>query len=159
MRQHFFDLLFEKMWKNKKVILLTGDLGYGLVDKIQEVMPEQFINCGASEQAMLGIGVGLALQGYIPVCYSITPFLLWRGAEWIRNYINAEEIPVKLIGSGRGLDYAHDGKTHWADDDEQLMNLFENIKSFWPVSIENMEDVMNAMFTDNKPYYINLKRG
>jgi transketolase len=158
MRQKFFDLLYQKMKKDKRIIFIAIDLGYGYVDKIKNELPDQFINTGASEQAALGIACGLALEGMIPIVYSISPFLIYRGFETIRNYINHEAIPVKLIGSGRSKDYEHDGFSHWIEEDEEVMSIFNNIKSFWPPDEEILEDIINAMFVDRCPYYINLKR-
>ena len=108
-RGYFGRALYKEMAKNPKVVLLTADLGYKLFDPHFEDFPQQCISVGASEQAMLGIGVGMALKGLIPFCYSITPFLLYRPAEWIRNYLHHEKIPVKLVGAGVGKDDLEDG--------------------------------------------------
>ncbi|MDO8657799.1 MAG: hypothetical protein Q7K55_03600, partial [Candidatus Levybacteria bacterium] len=105
MRGWFAYDLYNHMAKNENIWIITGDLGYKLFDYIRRDFPERFINTGAAEQAMIGIAIGLALDGKIPFVYSITTFLLYRPFETIRNYINYEKIPVKLIGSGRNKDY------------------------------------------------------
>ncbi len=158
MRKSFFDNLYQYMIRDKNIILITGDLGYGLIDAIRNDFPAQFINTGAAEQAMMGIAVGMAMEGKIPVVYSITPFLLFRPFETIRNYINHEKIPVKLIGSGRGKDYSHDGFSHWAEDDEDILIAFENIECWWPQSKERIPALVDEMLYNNKPCYLNLKR-
>ncbi len=107
---------------------------------------------------MIGVGVGLALEGKIPFVYSITPFLLFRPYETIRNYINHESIPVKLIGSGRDKDYSHDGFSHWAEDDRQVMAGFNNIQSFWPRIKEQVPSLLMHAIKTKEPFYINLKR-
>src|SRR5688572_6450975 len=98
MRKEFASALLEQAKKNSNIILVTMDLGFGLFDNFRKELPGQFYNIGASEQCGMGIGVGLAMEGKIPFIYSITPFLLFRTAETIRNYVNHEQIPVKLIG-------------------------------------------------------------
>lgn len=158
MRKLFADLIYQQMKQNKDVIIVTGDLGYKMWDKIREDFPDRFINVGASEQAMMGIGVGLALEGKIPVIYSITTFLLYRPFETIRNYIDYERIPVKLVGSGRDKDYSHDGISHWAEEDRDVMKIFKNIKSCWPEESDNLEEIVDKMIKDKSPWYINLKR-
>jgi transketolase len=112
MRAHFAKLLHEEMKKNDKIIVITADLGYVLWDEIQKDFPDRFINCGAAEQLALGMAVGFALEGYIPIVYSITSFLLLRPAEFIRNYLGHEQINVKLVGSGLDDDYKHLGYSH-----------------------------------------------
>lgn len=158
MRRMFADLLYEQMKVNDKIWLITGDLGYKMWDQIKRDFPDRFINVGAAEQAMMGIGVGLALEGKIPFIYSITTFLLYRPFETIRNYIDYEKIPVKLVGSGRDKDYAHDGISHWAEEDRQVMGLFKNIKSVWPEKAEELPEIVQSMIDDISPWYINLKR-
>ena len=85
MRRHFSELLHKEMSRNKDIILLTGDLGYGLWDKIRLDYSNRFYNVGSSEQLMLGMAAGAAMEGKIPIVYSITPFLLYRPFEFIRN--------------------------------------------------------------------------
>jgi len=149
MRKEFFDKLHELMEKDRDVVFITGDLGYGLADRIRDDFPDRFINTGAAEQTMMGVAVGLALSGKKPFVYSITPFLLWRAAEWIRNYINHESIPVVMVGSGRGRDYAHDGFSHDATDDVVLMSRMYNVARY--VTIPDLATI-------RKPAYLNLSR-
>jgi transketolase len=158
MRGQFGYELYKHMASNKDIFLLTGDLGYKLFDLHLEDFKERAINCGASEQSMLDIACGLAIEGKIPVVYSITPFLLYRGFETIRTYINHEKLPVILIGSGRDKNYAHDGFSHDASDDKKFMPLFENIVSAWPETIEDMRLQLKASIDIPAPTYINLVR-
>ncbi len=158
MRRLFADLIYQQMLKNKNIWVISGDLGYKMWDLVREKFPDRFINVGAAEQAMMGIAVGLALKGKIPVVYSITTFLLYRPFETIRNYINYEKIPVKLIGAGRNKDYSHDGISHWAQEDKQIMKIFKNIKSLWPEEEDNLTEIVKEMLDDKNPWYINLRR-
>jgi len=158
MRAFFSDCIYKQMKKNKNIYVIVNDLGYKMWDKIRKDFPDRFINVGAAEQTLIGVGVGLALSGKIPIVYSITTFLLYRPFETIRNYIHYEKIPVKLIGSGRNKDYIHDGISHWAEEDTKVMAVLKNIKSYWPENIEEVAKLVNKMLKDDKPYYINLKR-
>ena len=69
------------MSANEDIVVLTGDLGYGLWDKIRIDYPDRFWNVGSSEQLMMGMASGMAMDGKIPFVYSITPFLLYRPFE------------------------------------------------------------------------------
>jgi len=148
--------LYDEMNKNNKIYLLTGDLGYGLFDKIRKDFPDRFKNVGSAEQLMIGIAVGLHYEGYIPICYSITPFLLYRPFELIRNYLNTDKAGVKLVGGGRDTDYKECGWSHWACEDTQIMNVLSNIQLYKP---ENLTHELFTKFIYEKcPSYINLKR-
>lgn len=158
MRVRFSELMFDLMKEDDRVFFLTGDLGFKVWDKVRESFPDRAFNVGAAEQLLVGAGVGLALSGKIPVCYSITPFLLYRPFELIRNYVNHESIPVKLIGSGRDKDYAHDGFSHWAEDDKAIMSNFPHIRNFHPKDEADLERRFRELILTNWPCYINLKR-
>lgn len=158
MRREFFKQLYNLMIKDERIYAVTADLGYGGFNNIMKDFPNRFINTGASEQSALAIACGLAQSGKKVFCYSITPFLLWRGAEIIRNYINHERYGVCLVGSGRDQDYLHDGFSHYAGDDVNLLDSMTKIKSKWPNSVEEMEDQVKEYMSNDNPYYINLKR-
>lgn len=158
MRKECMSLLLNEMINNEKIITLTADLGFGLLDQIRAAFPERFFNVGAAEQLLIGAGIGLAEQGKIPVCYSMSSFILYRPFEFLRNYVNAEKIPVKLIGSGRDYDYSHDGLSHWAHDDEIVLKALPNIKIYKPASIQELENVWNEFINSNEPAYLNLTR-
>ena len=157
MRKKFAQLLKEEMEINKNIYLITGDLGYGLWDEIKYLFKDRFYNVGSSEMAMLGIGIGLALEGKIPFVYSITPFAIYRPFEMIRNYLNHENIPVNIIGGGRDKDYGHLGFSHWAEDDK-ILNNFDNIRIFHPNSEESLGNILKETIYNIKPTYINLKK-
>ena len=147
------------MKKNNDIWFIVGDVGYGKFDDIKKSFPKRFINAGAAEQAMIGISVGLALEGKIPLVYTITPFLLYRPFETIRNYINQEKIPVKLIGAGRGKDYLELGFSHWAEEDKTIMDkVFKNIACFYPKNKRSILRIFKEIISNKKPCYINLKR-
>jgi transketolase len=158
MRKECIALLAEEMKTNSDIITVTADLGFGVLDPIKDGFPDRFHNVGAAEQLMIGIGIGLAEQGKIPVCYSMSSFLLYRPFEFLRNYVNAEYVPVKLIGSGRDKDYSHDGLTHWAHDDEQILAALPNIKIYKPKSIEELERIWLDFINGPEPAYLNLTR-
>lgn len=156
-RKTFVKLLHEEMRKNEDIIFIIGDLGYGHFDKIREEFPDRVINPGAAEQLMLGMAVGLALDGKIPVCYSMTPFILYRPFEVIRTYIDYENLPVILIGAGRGKDYASAGWSHWATDDKEHLSGFHNLQKYWPSS-EELEKQFENIIYSRKPVYVNVSR-
>ena len=158
MRKEFAKRLHLEMGKNENLVLLTGDLGYGLWDRIKIDYPKRFYNVGSSEQLMLGAAAGLAMEGKIPFVYSITPFLLYRPFEFIRNYVDHEKLPVKLVGGGRDKDYGYLGFSHWAEEDAKVMSIFQNIKFLKPESNKDMLDSFDILLEENTPVYINLKR-
>lgn len=158
MRKECADLLLQEMSKNSEIITLTADLGFGILDKVKETFATRFFNVGAAEQLLIGAAVGLAEQGKIPVCYSMSSFILYRPFEFLRNYVDYEKIPVKLIGSGRDKDYSHDGISHWAHDDEVVLSSLPNIKIYKPKTIAELENIWPEFINEKVPAYLNLTR-
>jgi transketolase len=156
MRKVFASELYKHMQNDKDIFLLTGGVGYGVLDAILEDFQERAINCEASEQAMIDIAVGLCLQGKIPFVYAITPHL-FRGFEGIRIYLDYYQIPVKLVGVGRGRDYENLGFTHWGEGDEEIFETLKNIEKRWPTE-EELPKLIEEMVASPKPFYVNLSR-
>ena len=157
MRYELASFLEKEMEKNEDIFFLTGDLGYKIFDKIINKYPNRAMTVGAAEQLMLGMAIGLSESGKIPFVYSITPFLLFRPFELIRNYLSHERCNVKLIGCGRNDDYEHDGFSHWAGDDSIVKN-FLNINSYWPNNKEELLISLKSELLKTSPCYINITR-
>ena len=158
MRRELAKLLFDEMELNPNIYLITGDLGYGLWDNIRDTYPNRFFNVGSSEMAMMGMAIGLAMDGKIPFVYSITPFAIYRPFEMIRNYIDHENIPVIILGGGRDDEYGYLGFSHWASEDMVALNVFKNLTKFKPNTQDELEGAFRFAINKNKPTYINLKK-
>ena len=160
MRRDFAKLLLTEMRKDEaeNIVLLTADMGYGLWDDVRKEFPERFFNVGSSEQLMIGMAAGMAMEDKIPVCYSITPFLLYRPFEFIRNLMNHEGIPIKLVGGGRDKDYGYLGFTHWAEDDITIMSTLPNIFLYKPKGPVELADIFARFIYNRAPAYLNLSK-
>jgi len=153
----FSDYLLEEMKINPKIFVITADIGYGVLDEIIKVFPDRFINVGAAENLMIGVAVGLCYEGYIPICYTISTFLLYRPFEMIRNYVNHENLNIKLVGAGRNKDYFYHEFTHWAEDDVTVVkNCFSNINIFKPRRLT--KEIFNNVINSIGPCYLNLRK-
>jgi transketolase len=156
MRRTFKTLLADEMAENDKITVLLGDIGYGMFDNLRQTFPDRVINVGSSEQLMIGMAVGCAMEGKLSVCYSITSFILYRPFEFIRNYLSHEQIPVKLVGGGRNEDYGPCGFSHYACEDISVLNAIGGIKMYHPTDKDDI-DIKGFLYEDN-PSYMNLRR-
>ena|SRR2546430_14850434 len=85
MRTAFIKELFELAKQDERIVLVVGDLGFGVVTPFMEQLPKQFINAGVAEQNMTGLAAGMALSGKIALTYSIANFPTLRCLEHVRN--------------------------------------------------------------------------
>lgn len=121
MRSAFVRALVEVAEEDPRIVLLTGDLGFMALEPFAEKMPERFVNVGVAEQNMVGVATGLAEAGFVPFVYSIGTFASMRPYEFIRNGPLLHSLPVRIVGVGAGMDYGHNGVTHYALEDMALM--------------------------------------
>lgn len=157
-RKKFTEMLYNEMGVNKDIVIVSGDLGWKQFDQHRTTYPDRFINVGAAEQLMIGAAVGMAIEGKIPIVYSMTPFVIYRPFEFIRNHLERDEIPVKLFGAGRNYDYDWLGWSHWAHDDKEHLSGFKNITKLWPEDASVMENYFLPILYTPKPFYVNLSR-
>lgn len=158
MRRLFVNQLSLLMESDDSIVILLGDLGYGIFDDLRKDFPDRCINVGASEQLMIGAAVGMALMGKKPICYSITPFLLYRPFEFIRNYMQEEGVGVKLVGSGRDKDYKDAGYTHHCVEANAILNQLPNIETFFPESDQELESQLKSFIYSKNPGFLSLKK-
>jgi transketolase len=156
MRRAFADGLLEKMRENESVVLITADMGYGLWDKVRDTYPNRFFNVGSAEQLMISCAAGMAMEGKIPVCYSISSFAVFRPFEFIRNFMQYEGLPIKIAGGGRNRDYGYLGYTHWAEEDISVLSTLPNLALFKPATEVDMMNLLHPFLFNGRPSYINL---
>ena len=154
MRRRFGKIINEIAKKDKKVVLLVGDIGYGIFDDFRIENPNRFFNLGICEQSLIGVASGLALEGLKPWVYTITPFLIERPFEQIKLDIDQQNTNVKLVGFA---DYPNLGPTHKEINAIKLMALFKNIKSYFPKDGEQTEKFIYESYKKIGPNFISLK--
>ena len=155
MRKVFGQELLSYASKDDNMFLIVGDIGFGIFDEYKDRHRERFLNIGICEQSMISFASGMALEGFKPVVYSITPFLIERAFEQIKLDINHQNANVILVGYD---DYPKLGPTHKCLNIEKTMELFGNIKSYFPSNLESLKSNLNDAFSRVGPCFINLKQ-
>ena len=158
MRDTFIELLRQEAVKNENIMLLTGDLGFGVLNKFKDTLPNQFLNMGIAEQNMTGVAAGLALEGFKVFTYSIGNFCTLRCLEQIRNDVCYHNVDVKIISVGSGLGYGSLGMSHHATEDVAIMRSLPNIKIYSPCDYSEIEVVIKDLITTKGPGYVRLPK-
>jgi transketolase len=157
-RNAFVDELVALAEADERVMLLTGDLGFMVLEEFQKRFPERFVNCGVAEQNMVGVATGLAEAGFIPFVYSIATFSTLRPYEFIRNGPALHKLPVRVVGVGGGFDYGHNGITHFALEDYAVMRTQPSITTVAPADAAQARSALRATADLPGPVYFRISK-
>ncbi len=157
-RDYAFKPLFQIMKKNKKVFLLTNDMGAKGLDELKEKFPKRVINAGISEQNIASVAGGLAKSGNYVYIYGIISHIIFRSLEQIKIDICLPNLPVTILGVGAGLSYGQDGPTHHGIEDCGIASVLPNLNVYNPSDyISTYQSVLDS-YKLKRPSYIRLDK-
>lgn len=156
MRNSFVKTLADVASEDERVILLTADLGYTVLEEFADRNPKQFFNVGVAEQNMLGLATGMAEAGFIPFVYSIATFATLRPYEFIRNGAVLHQLQVRIVGVGGGFEYGAAGPTHHALEDIAVLRVFPDLTVVAPADVEQAKNALRATWQIPGPVYYRL---
>jgi transketolase len=156
MRNAFIDALLQAAAADERVWLVTGDLGFSVLDKFAQQFPNRYVNAGVAEQNMTGVAAGLAMAGNIVFTYSIANFPTLRCLEQIRNDVCYHNLPVIVVAVGGGLSYGSSGYTHHGVEDFAIMGALPNMAVVAPGDPIETRLAVDALLKRNRPAYLRL---
>ncbi len=159
MRSEFASAICALGENDPRVVFLTGDLGYRALEQVRNVLGSRFINAGVAEQNMVSVAAGLAREGFLPIVYSIAPFVVLRAFEQIRNDVCFHDLDVKIVGNGGGYGYGIMGCTHHLLEDLAFVRLMTNMSGFIPGFSQDVFPAVQKMLTTRGPAYLRLNLG
>lgn len=158
MRRELVETLVQLAAEDERIVLLTGDLGFAALEPFMERFPERFFNAGVAEQNMVGMATGFAEAGLTPYVYSISTFASMRAYEFIRNGPVLHSLPVRVVGIGEGVDYGHNGMTHYALEDVSLMRTQPGLTLVVPGASGQVDAVLRAVQPLPGPVYLRVSK-
>jgi transketolase len=156
LRRAFCRALLELAERDERIVLLTGDLGFSVLEPFAARFPRQYFNLGVAEQNMIGMATGLAEAGFIPFVYSIVTFASLRAYEFIRNGPVRHQLPVRIIGIGGGFEYGHAGSSHHGLEDVGVMRLQPGMTVCVPADEAQARTAVLALWDAPGPVYFRL---
>jgi transketolase len=160
MRNAFVKEITNIAKKNKKIVLLAGDIGYKLFDNFQKKYVNRFYNCGVAEANMTTVAAGLALKGFAPITYTIATFNVYKTVEQIKIDICYPNLGVIIVGVGAGLNYAGLGSTHHAVEDIGILRSIPNLDIVSPADSLELKPLLHNIIKRRKPTYFRIgKKG
>jgi transketolase len=156
MRSAFIEELTRLARIDRNIVLVVGDLGFGVVGKFAEELPAQFVNAGVAEQNMTGLAAGMAMSGRTVLTYSIANFPVIRCLEQIRNDVCYHDANVKIVAVGGGMAYGSLGMTHHATEDLAIMRAMPNMVVLAPNDPVEAKLATRAAVEHRGPVYLRL---
>jgi len=156
MRTTFIQTLTELAEKDTRIVLLTADLGYTVLEVFSQRHPDRFFNVGVAEQNMAGMATGLAEAGFIPFIYSIGTFASLRTYEFLRNGAMLHGFPVRVVGVGGGYEYSSAGLTHHSLEDVGVMRLQPAMRVIAPADFAQTRTALEATWNLPEPIYYRI---
>jgi transketolase len=155
-RTAFINELFALAKQDPRIVLIVGDLGFGVVTPFMEQLPAQFLNAGVAEQNMTGMAAGMALSGKIALTYSIANFPTLRCLEQVRNDVCYHNANVKVVSVGGGFTYGAMGATHHAIEDLAVMRALPGLLVVAPGDPVEARAATRAIIEYTGPCYVRL---
>jgi len=155
-RKVFIDTILDYSNSNQTPFLLTGDLGYSVLEPFKEKYPDGFINVGIMEQSMMSIAAGISSQNRKVFAYSIANFATFRALEQLRLDIGYHNLDVCVVGVGTGFQYGTAGYSHWAIEDLAIVSSLEKFKIFSPADSYSTKKAVLEFLNNGGPTYIRL---
>ncbi len=159
MRKTALNMVYELAKKDKRIFFIGSDLGFGTLKQFKDEMPDRFFMEGISEQNVIGMAAGLALEGKIVYVNTIATFLTRRCFEQILLDLCLHNANVRLIGNGGGLVYAPLGPTHNNFEDIAIMRAIPNMTIVACADADEMRRLMPLTVEYKGPIYIRLAKG
>ena len=157
-RDAFIDVITKKLESDKSIYFLSADFGAAALDSLREKFPNNFLHCGISEQAMLDVASGLALEGNKVFCYAMAPFISLRSIEQAKCGAGLMNLPICLISVGIGLGYADAGPTHYSTEDIACFRSIVGSSIYTPSDVNTAKMIAEDMLSSPKFSYVRLDR-
>lgn len=142
-----------------RVVFVGSDITKRELGAFAAEFPERYFAEGVSEQHLIGMCAGLALDGKVPYFNTIATFLTRRCYEQVVLDLGMHEVPVRLIGSGGGVVYAPLGATHLAVEDMAILRVIPHMAVVAVCDAEEMKRLMPQTLDWPHPIYIRLAKG
>jgi transketolase len=154
MRDRMGTVVSDLLETDPKTALVLADISSGYFTRQLQKYPYRVVNVGIMEQTMLSLAAGLALEGFHPIVHSITPFLVERPFEQIKDDFCYQGLGGTLISVGASYDYGKDGMTHHGSADIPILKTLPRMQCCVPGTADEFETLLRQTYNNGEPTYI-----
>ncbi len=154
MRQQMGQTVNEFLEQDDRLVVVLAEISTQLFRETSS--PERVINVGIMEQTMVSVAAGLANEGFIPVIHSITPFLVERPFEQIKDDFCYQRLGGNFISTGASYDYSIEGMTHHGPGDVQILRSLPGMQIVVPGTPGEFDRLFREAYANGSPTYYRL---
>jgi transketolase len=154
MREAFGATVSDLVERDGRVAVVLAEISTTYLADALRDHPDRVVNIGIMEQAMVGVAAGFAMEGFLPVAHSLSPFMAERPYEQLKLDFGYQGLAGTFVGVGGSYDYASEGGTHHAPADVGLMLGIPRMEVLVPGHGEEMDRLLRATYANDRPTYV-----
>lgn len=154
MREQAAETAADLLDEDPRVALILAEISTGQFGRALDAHPDRAVNVGIMEQTMVGVAAGFAMEGFLPVVHTITPFLVERPLEQIKLDFGYQGLEGTFVSVGGSYDYTSEGFTHHSPGDVQVMLTVPGMEVLVPGAADELDRLFRATYADGHPTYL-----
>lgn len=154
MRERAGETAADLLDEDPRVALVLAEISTGQFGRALRTHPDRAVNVGIMEQTMVGVAAGFAMEGFLPVVHTITPFLVERPLEQIKVDFGYQGLGGTFVSVGGSYDYTSEGFTHHSPGDVQVMLTVPGMEVLVPGAPDELDRLFRATYADGHPTYL-----
>jgi transketolase len=158
MREEFSDTLLEVGKKDKKLVVMVGDISHFRLVPMAKECPGQYYNIGICEPTIVNMAAGLSINGLYPVVHTIAPFIIERSYEQIKLDFCYQKLGVNIITVGSAFDYSTLGCTHHCYVDFALLKPLPDTQIMFPSSPVELNTLFKQTYDNGMVSYFRVPK-
>ncbi|MEO7294798.1 MAG: hypothetical protein ABIZ57_01540, partial [Candidatus Limnocylindria bacterium] len=137
-----------------RVAIVLAEISTQYFHEVFMLDPARAVNVGIMEQTLVGVAAGFAMEGFLPIVHTITPFLIERALEQIKLDFGYQALEGTFVSAGASYDYSTEGFTHHSPGDVQAMLTVPGMDVLVPGTAAEVDRLLRATYADGRLTYI-----
>jgi transaldolase len=156
-RRGFGDSLASLSKLYSRIVVLDGDVKNSTyTEEFEDVAPNRFFQGYIAEQNIVGVAMGLAARGKVPVAAIFSCFVT-RAYDFIR-LAAISKLNIKLVGTHCGVSIGEDGPSQMGLEDLTMMCAEPDFTVLYPADATSAWKATALMVEKSGPCYLRLGR-
>ena len=156
-RRGFGDSLAAMAKADTRIVVLDGDVKNSTyTEEFENVAPNRFLQGYIAEQNIIGVAMGLAARGKVPVAAIFSCFAT-RAYDFIRMAA-ISKLNIKLVGTHCGVSIGEDGPSQMGLEDLAMMCAEPDFTVLYPADATSAWKATALIVEQSGPCYLRLGR-